>query len=154
MPGVQGIGLSAFPRTMGADIIPKTSDEGRGVRGRRILVVDDHRDASETLAILLRAAGHEVLVAPDGASALHQASAFDPDVILLDIGLPGMSGFEVAQRLREKRSAGGPVVVAISGYGTDLDRRRAQDAGIQHYFTKPVGLDTLRDLLATLPARR
>jgi DNA-binding response OmpR family regulator len=116
--------------------------------------VDDHRDASETLAILLRAAGHEVVVASDGMSALNHAPTFDPDVIFLDIGLPGISGFEVARRLRETQQHSGTVVVAISGYGTDLDRRRATEAGIQHYFTKPVGLDTLRDFLATLPARR
>jgi DNA-binding response OmpR family regulator len=120
--------------------------------GRRILVVDDHMDASETLAILLRAAGHDVMVARDGVSALQNAGTFDPDVVFLDIGLPGMNGFEVARRLREKDQK--PIVVAISGYGSHLDRKQAQDVGIEHYFIKPVGLDTLRELLATLPLRR
>jgi CheY-like chemotaxis protein len=120
---------------------------------RRILVIDDHADASETMALLLRAVGHQVLVAADGVSALTQAPSFRPDVILLDIGLPGMSGFEVAKRLRTVAETQSTVLVAISGYGTDQDRRRALAAGIDHYFTKPVGLETLRDFLATLPTR-
>src|SRR6185503_16114768 len=92
---------------------------------RRILVVDDNRDASDTLAMLLRAMNHDVRVAHDGPSAIENASDFQPQVVLLDIGLPGMDGFEVARRLRgEFQPDAG--LVAISGYGQDEDRRRAR----------------------------
>jgi PAS domain S-box-containing protein len=119
---------------------------------RRILVVDDNRDASDTLAMLLRAMNHDVRVAHDGPSAIQDAGAFKPEIVLLDIGLPGMDGFEVARRLREGFQPE-TVLVAISGYGQDEDRRRARESGFDHYFTKPVGLDVLRGFLSGLPPK-
>ncbi len=119
---------------------------------RRILVVDDNRDASDTLAMLLRAMNHDVRVAHDGPSAIENAGDFQPQVVLLDIGLPGMDGFEVARRLREEFQPDA-VLVAISGYGQDEDRRRARESGFDHYFTKPVGLDVLRGFLSDIPPR-
>ena len=119
---------------------------------RRILVVDDNRDASDTLAMLLRAMNHDVRVSHDGPSAIQDANAFHPQVVLLDIGLPGMDGFEVARRLREEYQPEA-VLVAISGYGQDEDRRRARESGFDHYFTKPVGLDVLRGFLSDLPPK-
>lgn len=118
---------------------------------RRILIVDDNIDAGETLGILLRDSGSEVCVVHDGTSALDEAAAFVPDVVLLDIGLPGMDGFEVARRLREIPGLESALFVAVSGYALDEHRREATEAGIDRYFTKPVGIKALRELLATLP---
>jgi DNA-binding response OmpR family regulator len=123
-----------------------------GEQALRILVVDDNEDASETLALLLRQTGHEVRVAADGASAQTAAEEFRPEVVLLDIGLPGMDGWEVARRLRTL-DLQGVRLVAISGYGLDEDRRRAREVGFDQYFTKPVSFATLREYLGQLPRR-
>ncbi len=106
-------------------------------RPRRILVVDDNRDAADSLCMLLKWRGHEVRVAYDGLEAVGAAVAFHPDVVLLDIGLPKLSGYEAARRIRE---AGGAqsLLVAVTGWGQDEDRRRARDAGFDHHLTKPV----------------
>jgi two-component system CheB/CheR fusion protein len=117
---------------------------------RRILVVDDHADARDTLAVLLRSVGHNVQVAAEGGSALHVATTFRPHVVFLDIGLPGMDGFEIARRLRQQHPSDPMVLVALSGYGQDEDRRRSREAGFDHYFTKPVGFQTVRDFLVGL----
>lgn len=118
---------------------------------RRILIVDDNIDAGETLGILLRDSGSEVCVVHDGASALSEAEEFLPDVVLLDIGLPGMDGFEVARRLREIPGLEAALFVAVSGYALDEHRKEATEAGIDRYFTKPVGIKALRELLAAAP---
>ncbi len=115
---------------------------------RRVLVVDDNRDAADSLAILLRLTGHEVRTAYDGPAALREARAWRPEVVLLDIGLPGMSGHEVARRLREERPAEELLIVALTGYGQEEDRRRSQEAGFDLHFVKPVDPNALRDLLA------
>jgi len=115
---------------------------------RRVLVVDDNADASQTLAALLRHVGYEVSLADTGPLAIEVAEEFQPDVVLLDIGLPGMDGFQTARNLPARRDGKRMVLVAISGYGVDEHRRQARDAGFDQYFTKPVGFDTLRDFLA------
>jgi PAS domain S-box-containing protein len=114
---------------------------------RRVLLVDDSRDAAETLARLLRRLGHEVAVAHDGPAALDAAAAFAPDLALLDIGLPGMDGYELARRLRADPARGGLQLVAVTGYGSAADRRRARDAGFDEHLVKPVALDDLRRVL-------
>ena len=129
------------------------SSAGLSARARRILVVDDNPDASETLALLLRQTGHDVRTAKDGADAQREAKDFKPEVVLLDIGLPDVDGFEVARRLRAIESMNRMQLVAISGYGLDEDRRRAKEAGFDHYFTKPVSFATIRDFLGQLPYR-
>lgn len=113
------------------------------VRGRRVLVVDDNTDIAETLALLLEDYGHSVVVAHDGPSALATAEQAGPDVILLDIGLPGMDGYEVAQRLRANPLTQGKVLAALTGYGQASDRDRALAAGFDRHFTKPVDIDAL-----------
>jgi two-component system CheB/CheR fusion protein len=113
---------------------------------KRILVVDDNVDAAQTLALMLQSLGHEVRVVFDGASALQLDGELRPDVVLLDIGLPGMDGYEVARRLRERATR--RLVIAVSGYGTEADRRRSRDAGFDHHLTKPVALGTLAALIA------
>ncbi len=115
---------------------------------RRILVVDDNVDAAESLSMLLSLEGHEVQVAHDGPTALRLAEVFKPDVVLLDIGLPRMDGYEVACRLREQPAQKGLLLVALTGYGQDEDRRRSHEAGFHVHLVKPVDLDALRVALA------
>ena len=111
--------------------------------GLRILVVDDNPDAARLLADALQDMGHTTLVAPDGPRALASAAAFHPDVVLLDLGLPVMDGFEVAQRLKALPEREGLEVVAITGYGQDIDRQRTRDSGFDEHMVKPVRLDAL-----------
>jgi DNA-binding response OmpR family regulator len=103
-----------------------------------VLVVEDYRDAADSLAILLRLSGFPVTVARDGESALDTARAATPDVVLLDIGLPRMTGWEVATRLRDQCHGKQPYVIAVTGRGTDRDRFRSADAGIDLHLVKPV----------------
>lgn len=123
---------------------------GDSTRKRRLLVVDDNRDAAETMSMLLQMWGHEVVFAYDGPSALETAEQWQPEAVILDIGLPGMNGYEVAARLRELPHARGAVLIAITGYGQDDDRLRSRRAGIDHHLVKPVAPDALRDLVDSL----
>lgn len=120
---------------------------------RKLLVVDDNRDAAESMSMLLEMWGHEVAYAYDGPSALRTAQQWRPQAVFLDIGLPGMDGYEVAERLRELPQAKGAVLIAITGYGQDDDRRRSQRAGIDHHLVKPVAPDALRKLIDSLQIR-
>lgn len=113
------------------------------LNGKRVLVVDDMVDIAETLALLLEDAGHRVWIAHDGPSALIQAEAHNPDVILLDIGLPGMDGYEVARQLRANPRMHGKTIAALSGYGQASDQTRAHQAGFDRHFTKPVSISEL-----------
>ena len=125
------------------------TDESRNVRlpRRRILVVDDNRSNAESLEVLLRAMGQEVYTAFDGATALEIARQHHPDVVLLDIGLPGIDGYEVARRCREDPELARMTLVAMTGYGQDSDRRRSQEAGFNAHLVKPVDREELRLLL-------
>jgi signal transduction histidine kinase len=124
---------------------------GRGrVAGLRILVVEDHADSAEMLAYLLRLEGHDVRIANDGASALALVPAFAAEVVLCDIGLPGMNGYDVAAQLRARADCAGMRLVALSGYGQAEDRRRSKEAGFDFHLTKPVEPDALLALLASL----
>jgi CheY-like chemotaxis protein len=113
---------------------------------RRILVVDDNRDSAESLALLLELQGHEARTAFEGAEALDIARTFHPEVVLLDIGLPGMDGYEVARRLREEGEDSR--LVALTGYGLEEDRRRSLEAGFDDHLVKPVSLEELSRILA------
>ncbi|WP_445661322.1 PAS domain S-box protein [Azohydromonas aeria] len=115
---------------------------------RRVLVVDDHRDAAESLALLLRMSGHDVEVAQDGPMALRTAAAFRPNVVLLDIGLPGMDGYELARRIRELPKLGGVRLIAVTGHGQQADRQAAAAAGLHSFITKPVEPEELARLLS------
>ena len=119
---------------------------------QRVLVVDDNRDAAESLGMLLRKFGHDVRVVHDGPAALASIRSEEPSVVLLDIGLPGMDGSEVVRRLRERRGARVPLLIALTGWGQEQDRRRAREAGFDHHLVKPVEAGRLRALLADLPA--
>ena len=123
---------------------------GRPAPGLRLLVVDDNQDAAESLAALLGFLGHEVRVAHDGASALATAAGYRPRLVFLDLGMPGMDGFEVARRMRRLPGLEDTVLVALTGWGQRDDRRRTEQAGFDHHFVKPVELDTLEALLRAL----
>lgn len=111
--------------------------------GKRVLVVDDSVDIAQTLALILEDFGHNVAIAYDGPSALTKAEEHDPEVILLDIGLPGMDGYEVARRLRANPRMRAKTIAAITGYGQESDKQLAMDAGFNRHFTKPVDIKTL-----------
>ncbi len=115
---------------------------------RRVLVVDDNVDTAESLALLLRLRGHEVEVAHDGPAALEKAGSFHPEVVLLDIGLPGLDGYQVASRLRRRRRTARALLVALTGYGQEEDRSRARQAGFDDHLTKPVDPLVIYELLA------
>jgi len=124
-----------------------TTSRLTGSGSRRILVVDDHADSAEGLAVLLRLHGHEAVTAGDGVTALDLARTFRPDVVLLDIGLPEMSGYEVAQRMRDEQ-AHAVRLVALTGHGHEQDRRRASEAGFDGFLLKPFSVDALASALA------
>jgi PAS domain S-box-containing protein len=117
-------------------------------RAKRILVVDDNVDAAESLAMILGLWGHDVRSASSGEEALELALAFAPDVVLLDVGLPVMTGYEVARRMRDLTPTRNAMIVAVTGYGRDEDRRRSREAGIDRHLTKPVEPAVLEALLA------
>ncbi|MGH8545735.1 MAG: PAS domain-containing protein, partial [Gammaproteobacteria bacterium] len=114
---------------------------------RRILVVDDNTDEAESLGTMLRLMGHEVRVAHDGATALEAAAGLRPDVIFLDIAMPGMNGYELARRLRRDLPLDGALLVALSGYGTAEDRKLTQETGFDSHLIKPASLEALQALL-------
>ena len=118
---------------------------------RRILVVDDNRDGAESLALLLQLAGHEVHTVYDGEAAVEAAAALRPDVILLDIGLPRLNGYEAARQIRERHGKNGIALVALTGWGQEEDRRLSREAGFDAHLVKPVDLAALVKLLASLP---
>nr|WP_314628260.1 ATP-binding protein [uncultured Noviherbaspirillum sp.] len=114
---------------------------------RRILVVDDNRDAVEALAMMLKLGGNDVEIAYDGVAALATAQSFAPDAVVLDIGLPGMDGYEVARSLRARPETAGALIVAVTGYGQKEDRERSRAAGFDHHLVKPIESDALLVLL-------
>ena len=120
----------------------------RHMAPRRVLVVDDNADAAASLALLLRFSGHEVHVAHDGEAALRLAQEVLPQAVLLDVGMPGLDGYEVARRLRRLPATSGAVLIAVTGYGAEADRSRARAAGFDHHLTKPVQLASVEDLMA------
>jgi two-component system CheB/CheR fusion protein len=121
---------------------------------RRILVVDDNPDQAQSLGMLLKLMGHEVRLAYSGPEALQEAAAFVPDVALVDIGLPGMSGYEVARHIRAQPRLSHLVLVAQTGWGQDEDRRRSQEAGFDYHFVKPVTPEAIEEIIRTHPRKK
>ena len=128
----------------------------RSPSGHRLLVVDDNKDAAMSLATLLRLQGHEVRIADNGSLALEMANSYRPDLVFLDIGMPGMDGYEVARRMRQMPGLEKTVLTALTGWGQQEDRRRTAKAGFDHHLVKPVEATALENLLAGLkrPADR
>ena len=119
----------------------------------RLLVVDDNKDAADSLAMLLRIQGHEVRVAYSGMAALEMTKTYTPDLVFMDIGMPGMDGYEAARRIREQPGLGKIVLTALTGWGQQEDRRRTAEAGFDHHLVKPPEPNVLEDLLAELKLR-
>jgi CheY-like chemotaxis protein len=120
-------------------------------RCRRILVADDFPQSADTLARLLRQEGNEVQVAQDGNEAFDAAAEFRPDVVVLDIAMPKLNGYEAARKIRAQPWGKQMVLIALTGWGQQQDRRRTQDAGFDAHLTKPVNYEAIMELLATLP---
>ena len=114
---------------------------------KRVLVVDDNTDSAESLSLLLELMGHTVRTAHDGEQALAEAEAFRPELVLMDIGMPRMDGYEAARRLRELAWGTEVVLVALTGWGQDEDKRRSEEAGFDHHLIKPVDPAALEALL-------
>jgi CheY-like chemotaxis protein len=143
--------LPALSKDRTEEVFRKKADDEQVVgptSHRRILVVDDNVDAAESLAVLLRMEGHEVRVSPDGPGALSAVQQELPDMVILDLGMPGMDGFEVARRLRALVESDGMLMVALTGWGQEQDRRRCYEAGFDGHLPKPVEWDALRQFLA------
>src|SRR5262249_10386231 len=121
--------------------------------GYRLLVVDDNQDAANSLAMLLRLQGHEVRVAYSGLAALEMTTAYAPDTVFLDIGMPGMDGYEVARRLRQQPGLESVVVAALTGWGQHEDRRRTTEAGFNFHLVKPPEPKALEGVLNALRRR-
>jgi len=119
----------------------------------KVLVVDDNVDTVLGFLMLLKASGHDVRSANDGLSAVEKAIEYRPDVVLLDIGLPGLNGYEVARRLRQHPNLKNTVLIALTGYGQDTDRQASKQAGFDHHLVKPARFDQLNKILATVQER-
>lgn len=115
----------------------------------RILIVDDNKDAAESLALLLELSGHEVRAATSPAAALEIAPTYRPEALLLDIGLPDMDGYELARRLKACPLPDNAVLIAVTGYGQESDKKRSAEAGFTHHLVKPIDLEALETLLRT-----
>jgi CheY-like chemotaxis protein len=133
----------------------QSSDSG-GLPGRarrRVLVADDNRDTADSLAMMLRLQGHEVHAAHDGQEAVEAAGWFRPDVALLDIGMPKLDGYTACRQIRAQPWGRQIVLVAVTGWGQEEDKRRAAEAGFDHHMTKPVDPPALEKMLGTLRLR-
>ena len=153
-PGMGSEFVLSFPVV--AEVKERARQEGIGygqtatIPSRcRILVVDDNEDSADSVAVLLRTMGNEVHVAHDGLEAVGAAAALQPDVVLMDIGLPKLSGFEAARRIREQPGGSDIVLIALTGWGQEEDRRRSKEAGFDYHLTKPIDFSVLQELLAS-----
>jgi PAS domain S-box-containing protein len=147
-PGLGSEFVVRLPIAIEQTSVQTTSAEPAPTTGRRILVVDDNRDAATTLATLLKLTGNQTQTAHDGLEAVEAAETFHPDVILLDIGLPKLNGYDVCRRIRQQPWGKNTVLVALTGWGQDEDRRQSKDAGFDHHMVKPMDLAALTKLLA------
>ena len=143
---------------MPASLTPARSTRGKrdsapaSVEPLRIVVADDNVDAALTLGALLGLQGHDVRTAHDGMEALDEVMRFEPHVVILDIGMPGMNGYKVAAAVRERNRD--VLLIAVTGWGQDEDRHRSKAAGFDHHLVKPVDFGVLSELLAARAAER
>jgi CheY-like chemotaxis protein len=135
--------------TMNLEPLESAVSAPTGPKGLKVLVVEDNADGAETMAAVVRTAGHTVNIASNGLAGIVMAEKDEPDVVLLDIGLPFFNGFEVARSLRDKCKRK-PIIVAVTGYGEQAVRERAVESGFDYFFVKPVDLGMLTKLLARL----
>ena len=150
-PGLGAEFIVRIPAMKAPEAAAGTQPEVPAPRGkspsRRVLVVDDNQDAAIMLSALVKALGHEVLTVHDGVEALRVSEGYRPELIMLDIGMPGMSGYEVARRLRERKRGPRPIIVAVTGWGTNDDQMRSKEAGIDVHLVKPVEEAQLRRVM-------
>ncbi len=146
-PGVVGSGFAPAGVAVGEELDFMTEFGANGGDELRVLVVDDNVDIADALAALLDLQGCQVRVAHRGEAGLEQALEFEPDVVFLDIGLPGMDGYEVARELRNTSLGADIILVALTGYGQASDRQKAAEAGFDHHLVKPARLDQIREIL-------
>jgi CheY-like chemotaxis protein/two-component sensor histidine kinase len=135
-----------------ADRPATTAGKPRPRAARRVLVVDDNQDSLESLAMLMSVAGNDTRTAADGLAAVAAAEQFRPEVVVMDIGLPKLNGFDAARRIREQPWGKSMVLVALTGWGQEKDRREAKNAGFDMHMVKPVDLAALATLLSSLPS--
>jgi two-component system CheB/CheR fusion protein len=146
--------LPALPAQRAEAVVAASEEMApRADRKLKILVVEDNPDAAESLAMVLDLWGHDIRVTLDAAAAVEVAEQLVPDVIISDLGLPGMDGYELARRLRQHPRFGRAVLIALSGYGQEEDKRRALDAGFDHHLVKPPDLAELAELLGRVVVR-
>jgi PAS domain S-box-containing protein len=129
---------------------PTPSPSAETAVSKRVLIADDNLDAAESLQLWLQLAGHDVQIAGNGMEALRVAAEFKPDVALLDLGMPGLSGFDVARRIRDSAWGSDMVLVALTGWGQDEDRKHSAEAGFDHHLTKPIPPEAIESLIASL----
>jgi len=141
---------AAAASARGASIPTVAGQPVAAMSAQRVLVVDDNQDAARTLSYVLARAGHKVEVAADASQALSVAGAFYPQIAILDIGLPVMDGYALGRHLRERLGDATPILIALSGYGQEQDRRRSKEAGFASHLVKPVDAETLIKLVDTL----
>jgi two-component system, sensor histidine kinase len=150
-----GLGATFTVRLPAIDEPPAATDTAPlppAVPRRHILIIEDHADTREGLQLLLALDGHDVTAVADGVQGVEYALTHRPNVVITDLGLPAVDGFEVARRLRASTDVYDPRLVAVTGYGRSEDLRRAEDAGFNAYLVKPVTLDALRAAIAATPA--
>jgi CheY-like chemotaxis protein len=133
---------------------PAAGDPPPANPSRRVLVVDDNRDSANSLALLFRCLGNHVRTAFDGRAALVEARAFMPEIVLLDIGMPGMNGYDVARAIRAEPQLRDAVLVAQTGWGQDEDRRKSHEAGFDGHLVKPIDFKAMQTLIAAALAER
>ena len=147
----------AKPRAKGKDAGPKCTDASAAAAtattSLRVLVVDDNRDAGQTLGMLIETLGHQTRLAGDGRAALTLFDAWRPQVVFLDIGLPGIDGYEVAAEIRRRSKSGAPRLVAVTGYGQDRDRAKGRQAGFDADLVKPAAYEAIAQILDSAGAR-
>jgi CheY-like chemotaxis protein len=134
----------------GGPVPPGPQETEPALAARRFLIVDDNLDSADSMSLLLQIAGHDTHTAYDGLEALEVVTRLRPDVVLLDIGLPKLNGYEVARRIRQQDWGKSVVLVALTGWGQDEDRRKSMDAGFRRAYVKPIESDALAKLLSDL----
>jgi CheY-like chemotaxis protein len=150
-PGTGSEFVVTLPALARSALVPQTDTAPARLPARRVLVVDDNRDAADTLSTLLRALGVTVASAYSGREALDAVGPFAPDIVLLDIGMPDMDGYETSRRIRAKY-ANDVVLVALTGWGQDEDLRQSRAAGFDHHLVKPPDMERLREILTVMPS--
>jgi CheY-like chemotaxis protein len=147
-----GLGLGSefivrLPIAAGVTVPEGPAGRSWNLKDHRVLVVDDNCDAADMLATLLDTLGATTCVAHDGEAALSSLASFRPDVVLLDIGMPGLDGYEVARRIRARPDHRTTLLIALTGWGQEQDQARSRAAGFDHHLIKPLDVDRLREIL-------